>query len=234
MKYISTKIYYLFLTIIFQTFSVLSMKLYLSLFKNGKSHPYILTAVYFLTYLLFIINFYSGLPSKKKDNKKNNLPKSINTLRKRVNSIKLYKTNSIITIDDKEEKKQNHKNESFINQNKMCNNCPNYYCVKNEIIYPSILLLIGHGINIYTLGKINIILHQMMNGSIIICLFRLLKSKEIAKIKPNKVVAGVIDIFSILIFIIYHLFDSKFEISYLYLILFNFFSGLNLDQIILK
>lgn len=228
MKYISTKIYYLFLTIIFQTFSVLSMKLYLSLFKNGKSHPYILTAVYFLTYLLFIINFYSGLPSKKKDNKKNNLPKSINTLRKRVNSIKLYKTNSIITIDDKEEKKQNHKNESFINQNKMCNNCPNYYCIKNEIIYPSILLLIGHGINIYTLGKINIILHQMMNGSIIICLFRLLKSKEIAKIKPNKVVAGVIDIFSILIFIIYHLFDSKFEISYLYLILFNFFSGLTI------
>ena len=226
MQYVSTKIYYLFLTIIFQTFSVLSMKFYLSLFKNGKSHPYILTAVYFLTYLLFIIIFYSGLPSKKKDNQKNNLPKSIKTLRKRVNSIKLYKTNSIITIDDKEEKKENKKNKTYINQMEICNNCPNYYCLKNEIIYPALILVIGHNINIYTLGKINIIVHQMMNGSIVICLFRLLKSKEIAKIKPNKVVAGIIDIFSILIFIIYHLFDSKFEISYLFFILFNFFSSL--------
>lgn len=224
MKNVSQKIYYLFLSIIFQTLSVLSMKFYLSLFKEQKSHPYILTAIYFLTYLLFIIIFYSGLPKKKKE-KKNNLPKSFNIFRKRVNSIKLYKRNSIITIDANEEKIQNQKVENK-NKSELCNNCLNYYCIKNEIIFPSTMLIIGHGINIYTLGKINIILHQMMNGSILICLFRLIKSKEISKIKPNKVLAGVIDVFSVLIFIIYHLFWKGFGISYLFFVLFNFFSSM--------
>ena len=224
MKNISTKLYYLFLSVIFQTLSVLSMKFYLSLYKEQKSHPYILTAIYFVTYLLFIIIFYSGLPKKKQE--KNNLPKCINIFRKRVNSIKLYKNNSIITIDDNEEKKENKKEKVNIHNTELCNNCPDYYCIKNEVVYPSVLLIIGHGINIYTLGKINIILHQMMNGSILICLFRLIKCKEITKIKPNKVVAGIIDVFSVLIFLIYHLFSSGFEISYLFFILFNFFSSM--------
>ena len=225
MKNISKKIYYLFLAIIFQTLSVLSMKLYLSLFKEQKSHPYILTGIYFVTYLLFIIIFFSGIPRKKQE-KKNNLPKSINNFRKRVNSLKLYKRNSIITIDVNDEKKEKIKNKTDEKNMEICNNCPNYYCIKNEVIYPSFLLIIGHGINIYTLGKINIILHQMMNGSILICLFRLIKSKEITKIKPNKVVAGIIDVFSVLIFIIYHLFSSGFYLSYLFFILFNFFSSM--------
>ena len=224
MKNVSKKLYYFFLTIIFQTFSVLSMKFYLSLFKDKKSHPYILTAIYFTTYLLFYIIFYSGLPKKKHENKKH-LPKFIKVCRKRVNSIKLYKTNSIITIDANDEKKEKQKNNPEENK-EICNNCPNYYCIKNEIIYPSVLLVIGHGINIYTLGKINVILHQMINGSVIICFFRLLKCKEIAKIKPNKVVAGIIDVLSILSFITYHLYVSGFEISYLFLVLFSFFSSM--------
>ena len=123
-------------------------------------------------------------------------------------------------------KKEKLKNKVDTNNSEICNKCPNYYCIKNEIIYPSCLLIVGHGINIYTLGKINIILHQMMNGSILICLFRLIKSKEISKIKPNKVVAGIIDVFSILIFIIYHLFSSGFYLSYLFFILFHFFSSM--------
>ena len=223
MKNVSKKIYYFFLTIIFQTSSVLSMKFYLSLFKDKKSHPYILSAIYFTTYLLFYIIFYSGLPKKKPENKKH-LPKFIKVCRKRVNSIKLYKKNSIITIDANDEKKEKQKNEE--NKMEICNNCPNYYCIKNEIIYPSILLVIGHGINIYTLDKINIILHQMINGSVMICFFRLLKCKEIAKIKPNKVVAGIIDVISILSFIAYHLYVSGVEISYLFFVLFSFFSSM--------
>jgi uncharacterized membrane protein YbjE (DUF340 family) len=225
MKNASQKIYYLFLSVIFQTLSVLSMKLYLHLFKNQKSHPYILTAIYFLTYLLFIIVFYSGIPKKKKENHISNLPKSIKVFRKRVNSIKLYKRNSIITIDANEEKKESQKSQKNDEKGEICNNCPKYYCIKNEVIYPSILLTIGHGINIYTLGKINIILHQMMNGSVLICLFRLLKSKEITKIKPNKVVAGVMEIFSVLSFIVYQLYFSEFEISYLFFTLISFFSS---------
>lgn len=225
MKNVSSKIYYLFLSVIFKTISVISMKLYLGLFRDQKSHPYILTAIYFITYLLFIIIFYSGIPKKKKENQKNNLPNSIKVFRKRVNSIKLYKRSSIITIDVNEEKKQKHENKVDQNKMEIFNNCPNYYCIKNEVILPSILLSVGHGINIYTLGKINIILHQMMNGSVLICLFRLIKSKEIAKIKPNKVVAGIIDIFSILSFIIYQLYFSEFEISYLFFILITFFSS---------
>ncbi len=225
MKNVSKKLYYFFLSVFFQTSSVLTMKFYLSLFKDQKSHPYILTALYFIPYLLFIIIFYSGIPKKKPENKKSNLPKSITIFRKRVNSIKLYKRKSIITIDVKDEKKSKLKNNNEENK-EICNNCPNYYCIKNEVIYPSILFIFGYGINIYTLGKINIILHQMLKGSIIICLFRLLKSKGIAKIKPNKVLAGIIDIFSILGFIVYHLFVSGFEISYLFCILFSFFSSM--------
>lgn len=226
MKNASKKFYYLFLSIIFQTLSVISMKFYLSLFKDEKSHPYILTIIYFVTYLLFIIIFYSGLPKKKNEKNKNNLPNCIFNFRKRVNSIKLYKRNSIITIDSEEEKKEKHKKEKNEDKKELCNQCPNYYCIKNEVIYPSILLSIGHGINIYTLGKINVIFHQMINGSILICLFRLLKSKEITKIKPNKVIAAIIDIFSIISFIIYHLYvSSGFEISYLFFILLCFFSS---------
>ena len=116
MKNVSSKIYYLFLSVIFKTISVISMKLYLGLFRDQKSHPYILTAIYFITYLLFIIIFYSGIPKKKKENQKNNLPNSIKVFRKRVNSIKLYKRSSIITIDVNEEKKQKHENK--VDQNK--------------------------------------------------------------------------------------------------------------------
>ena len=65
MKNASKKFYYLFLSIIFQTLSVLSMKFYLSLFKDEKSHPYILTTVYFVTYLLFIIIFILAFQRKK-------------------------------------------------------------------------------------------------------------------------------------------------------------------------
>ena len=224
MKNTAKKIYYLFLSVIFQTLSVSSMKLYLGLFKAQKSHPYILTAIYFITYLLFIIIFYSGIPKKKKDNI-SNLPKSIKVFRKRVNSIKLYKKNSIITIDANEEKLEKKNNKETDDKNDTCNNCKKFYFIENEVLYPSILLTIGHGINIYTLGKIDIILHQMMNGSVLICLFRLLKSKEITKIKPNKVVAGVIDIFSVLGFIVYQLYSSQFEISYLFFTLISFFSS---------
>ena len=226
MKNVSSKLYYLFLSIIFQTSSVLSIKFYLSLFKDNKSHPYIITSIYFITYLLFIIIFYSGLPKKKKETKKNHEPKCIKVFRKRVNSIKLYKNNSIITIDPHEEKKEKKKDHTEANNAELCNNCPNYYCIKNEVIYPSILLIIGNGINIYTLGKMNIILHQMMYGSVLICLFRLIKCKEIAKIKPNKVVAGIIDVFSIICFIVFHLYTSGFEVSYLFFILFSFFSSM--------
>ena len=225
MKNVSRKLYYFFLSVIFQTSSALTMKFYLNLFKDQKSHPYILTAIHFIPYLLFIIIFYSGIPKKKPETKKSNLPKSIKVFRKRVNSIKLYKRNSIITIDVNEEKKQKLKTQNEENK-EICNNCPNYFCIKNEVIYPSIFLVIGHGISIYTLGKMNIILHQMIKGSVIICFFRLLKSKEIAKIKPNKVLAGIIDIFSVLGFIVYHLFVSGFEISYLFFILFSFFSSM--------
>ena len=224
MKNNLNKLFYMFLSIIFQTSSVFSIKFYLNIFKDSKSHPYIITSIYFMTYLLFIIIFYSGLPKKKKETKKN-VPKCIKAFRKRINSLKLYKNNSIITIDPHEEKKEKKKNH-IENNAELCNNCPNYYCIKNEVIYPSILLIIGHGINIYTLGKINIILHQMMNGSVLICLFRLIKCKEIAKIKPNKVVAGIIDVFSIISFIVYHLYTSGFEVSYLFFILFSFFSSM--------
>ena len=226
MKNISKKLYYFLLTIIFQTSSVLSMKFYLSLFKDNKSHPYILTAIYFTTYLLFYIIFYSSLPKKKQENDKKHLPKFIKVCRKRANSIKLYKKNNIITIDVNDEKKEKEKHNLEENKIEICNNCPNYYCIKNEVIYPSILLVVGHGINIYTLDKINIILHQMINGSVIICLFRLLKCKEIAKIRPNKVVAGILDVISILSFIAYHLYVSGVEISYLFFVLFCFFSSM--------
>ena len=70
MKNISNKLFYMFLSIIFQTSSVFSIKFYLNIFKDSKSHPYIITSIYFITYLLFIIIFYSGLPKKKKETKK--------------------------------------------------------------------------------------------------------------------------------------------------------------------
>ena len=108
----------------------------------------------------------------------------------------------------------------------ICDNCPNYYCIKNEIIYPFVLLVIRHGINIYTLGKINVILHQRINGSVIICFFRLIKCKEIAKIKSNKVFVVITEVLSILSFITYHLYVSGVEISYLFLVIFSYFSSM--------
>ena len=214
MKNIAKKLYYLFLTILFQTISISAIRLYLNLFKDHKSHPYIITGVYFISYLLFIIIFYFSLPKKKK----NESFVGENTFRKRVNSLKLYKRNSILTIEEDKRYKKN--------KNKFQSNCPNIYCIKNEIIYPSILLSIGQGINIYTLGKIDVTLFLMINGSILITLFRILKSKGISKIKPNKVVSAIIEIVSILIFIIYNLCISGLEISYLFFILFTFFASL--------
>lgn len=174
-----------------------------------------------MSYLLFIIIFYLSLPKKKK----RNLSDSENIFRKRANSIKLYKRNSIITleIDIKNEQRN-----SIIQNNKsdFCNHCANIYFLKNEVIYPSILLSIGQGINIYTLGKINVPLFIMINGNTLICLFRIMKSREIKKIKPNKVVSGVFVTFSILAFIIYHLCISVIEIKYLFFILFTFFAAI--------
>ena len=214
MKNIAKKLYYLFLTILFHTISITATRLYLNLFKDHKSHPYIITGIYFISYLLFIIIFYFSLPKKKK----NDLNDSDNIFRKRANSIKLYKRNSILTIEqDKRGQSSKKKFES---------NCPNIYCIKNEVIYPSIFLSIGQGINIYTLGKIDVTLYLMINGSILISLFRIMKSKEISKIKANKFISFVLEIISILIFIIYNLFVSEFEISYLFLILFIFFASI--------
>jgi hypothetical protein len=96
MKDIAKKFYYFILTIIFQTISISSMRLYLILFKDHKSHPYIITGIYFISYLLFIIIFYFSLPKLKK----NDLSDSDNIFRKRANSIKLYKRNSIITVEE--------------------------------------------------------------------------------------------------------------------------------------
>ena len=213
MKNIAKKLYYLFLTILFQTISISATRLYLNLFKDHKSHPYIITGVYFISYLLFIIIFYFSLPKKKK----NESFVSENIFRKRANSLKLYKRNSILTIEEDKRYKKN--------KNKFQSNCPNVYCIKNEVIYPSILLSIGQGINIYTLGKIDATLFLMINGSILISLFRILKSKGISKIKPNKVISAVIEVFSILIFIIYNLCISGLESSYLFFTLFTFFAS---------
>ena len=96
MKNIAKKLYYLFLTILFQTISISATRLYLNLFKDHKSHPYIITGVYFISYLLFIIIFYFSLPKKKK----NESFVSENIFRKRANSLKLYKRNSILTIEE--------------------------------------------------------------------------------------------------------------------------------------
>jgi hypothetical protein len=96
MKNIAKKLYYLFLTIIFQTISISSMRIYLTLFKDHKSHPYIITGIYFISYLLFVIIYYFNLPKKKR----NNSSDSDSSLRKRANSIKLYKRNSIITVEE--------------------------------------------------------------------------------------------------------------------------------------
>ena len=181
------------------------------MFRDHKSHPYILTGIYFISYLLFIIIFYLNLPKKKK----NDLLESNNIFRKRVNSIKLYKRNSIITLE--EHKKQIKRKKKFSNI------CQEVYCVKNEVIHPSILFSISQGINIYTLGKIDVTLFLMINGSILISFFRILKSKGISKIKPNRVISALIEVLSILVFIIYHLFFSELEISYLFFILLTFF-----------
>jgi len=220
MKDIAKKLYYLFLTIIFQTISISSMRLYLILFKDHKSHPYIITGIYFISYLLFIIIFYFNLPKKKK----NDLSDSDNIIRKRANSIKLYKRNSIITV---EEVKKNKSDKKRLRNNKdeFCNNCPNVYCIKNEVIYPSILLSIGQGFNIYTLGKINVILYLMINGSILICLFRIMKTGKISKIKLNKILSLVIVVISILAFVIYNLCFPDLDFSYLFFILLTFFAS---------
>ena len=211
---LSSKVYYLFLSIIFQTISTLSIKCYLNLFKNEKSHPYILTVIYFTTYLLFIIIYYSNVPKSNKKKKKN-LPGAVNNFRNRIKLIKLYKTTNIITVEN-----------NINNKAEKCNKCRNNYFFKNEILYPSLLLILGHGINIYTLNKLNVILHLMMNGSILICQFRLMKSKEITKIKPNKLIAAIIDVFSIICFIIYLLFMQEVPISYLFCILLALLSSI--------
>ena len=214
MKDVAKKFFYLFLTIIFQTISISTTRLYLTLFNDHKSHPYIITGVYFISYLFFIVIFYFSLPNKRKKD----LLESENIFRKRANSIKLYKKNSIITIEeDKKYNKNKQKNES---------SCPHVYCVKNEVIYPSILLSIGQGINIYTLGKIDLTLYLMINGSILICLFRIMKSKGIKKIKLNKIISAVLGIISILIFIIYNLCVSDLKVSYLFFISFTFFASI--------
>ena len=218
MKNLAKKLYYLFLTVIFQTFSISAIKLYLNLFKDHKSHPYIITGIYFISYLLFIIVFYFSLPKKKK----NDLSDSDNIFRKRANSLKLYRRNCIITI---EEDKKNKKGKKKSKNNDIRDQCPNIYCIKNEVIYPSILLSIGQGINIYTLGKIDITLFLMINGSILICLFRIMKSREIHKIKPNKIISGIIDVFSIIAFIIYHLCVFDIELNYLFYTLLTFFAS---------
>ena len=141
MRDAAKKFYYFILTIIFYTISICSSRLYLKMFRDHKSHPYILTGIYFISYLLFIIIFYLNLPKKKK----NDLLESNNIFRKRVNSIKLYKRNSIITLE--EHKKQIKRKKKFANI------CQEVYCVKNEVIHPSILFSISQGINIYTHGE---------------------------------------------------------------------------------
>ena len=210
MKNIAKKLYYLFLTIIFQTFSIASTRLYLNLFKDRKSHPYIITGIYFISYLLFIVIFYLNLPKKKK----NDSADSNNVFRKRANSIKLYKRNSIITV---EEDKKNKNNKKLFETD--------VYCLKSEVIYPSILLSIGQGMNIYCLGKINLTLFLMINGSILISLFRIFKSREISKIRLNKIISGSIEICAILTFIIYHLINSEMKITYLFFVLQTFIAS---------
>ena len=65
----------------------------------------------------------------------------------------------------------------------------------------------------------------MINGSILISFFRILKSNQIRKIKPNKIISAIIEVMSILIFIIYNFFFSDLEISYLFFILLTFFAS---------
>ena len=220
MKNIAKKLYYLFLTIIFQTISISSMRIYLTLFKDHKSHPYIITGIYFISYLLFVIIYYFNLPKKKR----NNSSDSDSSLRKRANSIKLYKRNSIITVE--EDKKNKEDKNKLKNKKDECNQCPNVYCIKNEVVYPSILLSFGEGFNIYTLGKINVTVFLMINGSILICLFRIMKSRKLTKIKFNKVISLIIIVLSIIAFVIYNLCVSDFDISYLFFILLNFFASI--------
>ena len=213
MKNIAKKFYYIFLTILFQTISLTSMRVYLTFFKDHKSHPYIITGIYFISYLLFIIIFYFNLPKKKR----NNSSDSDNILRKRANSIKLYKRNSIITVE--EDKKNKDDKKKLKNKKDECKQCPNVYCIKNEVVYPSILLSFGQGFNIYTLGKINVTVFLMLNGSILICLFRIMKSRKLTKIKFNKIISLIIIVLSLITFIIYNLCVSDLDISYLFFII---------------
>jgi len=219
MKNIAKKFYYIFLTILFQTISLTSMRVYLTFFKDHKSHPYIITGIYFISYLLFIIIFYFNLPKKKRSNSSD----SDNILRKRANSIKLYKRNSIITVE--EDKKNKDDKKKLKNKKDECKQCPNVYCIKNEVVYPSILLSFGQGFNIYTLGKINVTVFLMLNGSILICLFRIMKSRKLTKIKFNKIISLIIIVLSLITFIIYNLCVSDLDISYLFFILLNFFAS---------
>ena len=220
MKNIAKKFYYIFLTILFQTISITSMRVYLTFFKDHKSHPYIITGIYFISYLLFIIIFYFNLPKKKRSNSSDS---SDNILRKRANSIKLFKRNSIITVE--EDKKNKDDKKKLKNKKDECNQCPNVYCIKNEVVYPSILLSFGQGFNIYTLGKINVTVFLMLNGSILICLFRIMKSRKLTKIKFNKIISLIIIVLSLITFIIYNLCVSDLDISYLFFILINFFAS---------
>lgn len=236
MKDIFKTNFYLICAVIFQTLSTLSIKLFLNIFKNSKRHPYIITCIYFITYLLFSIKYFYEIPHKappsKVDTKENNniISTSINEEedekpRQRRQSINLYKRRNIITINSKK------KNDSLPDDNSIKKNCgtiKHSYCWKREIFFPSLLLGIGYGINIYTLGKINIILYQVMQSCVIICQFKILKTKEIYNINPQKVAGSIIVVMSVLGFLIYHLIKSDYEISYLFFVLFNFLSDIGI------
>ena len=93
------KLYYFFLTIIFQTSSALSMKFYLFKLMRRQKNP----SIYFdcnIFHNLFIIlyYFYPGLPKKNHESKKNFLPKFIKVCRKKVNTIKLYKKIALLPL----------------------------------------------------------------------------------------------------------------------------------------
>lgn len=62
----------------------------------------------------------------------------------------------------------------------------------------------------------------MINGSILICLFRIMKTGKISKIKLNKILSLVIVVISILAFVIYNLCFPDLDFSYLFFILLTF------------
>lgn len=230
--------FYLICAAIFQTSSTLTIKLYLNIYKNQKSHPYILTCIYFITYLIFSIKYFYEIPNqldenlnqKSKSSYSNESEEEYNNdddqekpRVRRKSSIDLYKRNSVITLNS-QEKSDSLPDDGSIKKN--CRKIKHYYCWKKEIVYPSILLGLGYGINIYSLGKINIILYQVMNGCVLICQFKLMKTNEIYNIKPQRVAGGIIVVMSILGFLIYHLIKTDCEVSYLFFVLFSFLSDI--------